>query len=161
MSFRPALFVSVSAALVACAHISQVMPRGSRDLPPPNTTPYSFDAVARGKIVFDNACVRCHGLDEPGESALAMREVARRFRTEFTDEAAAVEHVVAWIGAPSRSQSMLPESVLEHWGVMDRVALDRDLALDVGHYVWSLGEALADTSFNLLPGLPSRPPGQK
>jgi len=145
MSIRIASSLLFPLAVLACGPVSRMGPRLGADLPPADTTQYSFDAVARGRIVFDNACIRCHGLDAPRDSAPDMRLIARRYRAEFADEAEAAERVAAWIGAPSRSQTRLPEGVVDHWGVMPRVALDRDLALDVGHYVWSLGEPI-DTS---------------
>jgi len=144
MSLRLQFPIAVSLAAIACGSVSRAMPHPAADLPPPNETPYAFDEVARGRIVFENACIRCHGLDTE-KDAPAMRDVARRYRIEFEEEAV-VERVAAWVGAPSAHRSLLPDEAIEHWGIMDRVALDDDLACDVGHYVWWLGGAPADTS---------------
>lgn len=145
MFYRLASFLVCCAVLPGCGPISQTMPRPTGQLPPPNETPYSFDSVARGRIVFDNACVRCHGLDAPADSAPAMHDIALRYRAELVDQAAVVERVAAWIGVPSTDRALLPGTAIEHWGVMRRVALDRDLAVDVGHYVWSLTGIPSDT----------------
>jgi mono/diheme cytochrome c family protein len=146
MALRLQFPIALSLVVLACGPVSRAMPRTGADLPPPNETPYAFDEIARGRIVFDNACVRCHGLDAPAARAPAMRDVARRYRLEFADEATAVERIAAWIGAPSKDRQVLADSAVEHWGMMERVALDRDLARDVGHYIWWLGGAAADTS---------------
>lgn len=138
MSFLRAVSAGLAVAIVACGPISRKLPRSGGDLPPPNETPYSFDAVARGRIVFDNACIRCHGLDASTESAPAMRDVAIRYHEAFFDEAAAVDRIAIWIGAPSGDEALLPDSATGHWSLMKRVALDRDLAEDVGHFIWSL-----------------------
>jgi len=145
MSFQWLLPVIVAGQVVSCGPLSQRLPRTGADLPPANETPYSFDSVARGRIVFDNACIRCHGLDAPADSAPAMRAIAVRYRVELGDEVAVVERVAAWIGAPSADRALLEASAVEHWKLMPRVALDRDLAVDVGHFVWFLGQAPPDT----------------
>jgi len=146
MSLRLQFPVAMSLAAIACGPVSRTMPRPTADLPPPNETPYSFDEIARGRIVFENACVRCHGLDAPADRAPAMRDIAHRYRTELPDEATAVARIAAWIGAPSADRSLLTDDAIEHWGTMQRVALDDDLASDVGHYIWWLGGAPADTT---------------
>lgn len=138
MSFQRAVTAGLAGALCACAPVSQKLPRSSADLPPPVASSYSDDAVARGRIVFDNACIRCHGLDASAEEAPAMRAVAKRYRDALADEATAVDRIATWIDAPSSSKALLPDSAIRRWDVMQRVALDRDLAEAVGHYVWSL-----------------------
>lgn len=146
MSTRPIRFLAALVAIAACGPVSNTAPRTASEVPPPRQPRADLDAAGRGMIVFENACSRCHGLDAPAESAPDIRVVARRYRAELADETAVAERVAAWIGAPSPDRKLLPESAIEHWGLMPRLALDRDLALDVGHYIWSLGAADTGTA---------------
>lgn len=129
----------LAAGLAGCGPVSQTVPRTGAALPPAREMRGELDAAGRGQVVFENACIRCHGLDAAADSAPDMRLIARRYRSEFDDESAAAERVAAWIGAPSSDRALLPPTAVQHWGVMQRVALDRDLALDVGRFIWSLG----------------------
>jgi len=98
-----------------------------------------FDAVARGRVVYENACVRCHSIDPPTASAPPLRRVAGAYRSAATEETAAVNRIADWIASPAAEFSLLPGEI-ERSGVMPRVALDGDLYEAVARYVWSLGE---------------------
>jgi cytochrome c551/c552 len=130
----------IAVVLAGCGPVSQKLPRSASDLPPPVGTTWSFDAVARGRIVFDNACFRCHGIESGTDEGPALRDVSRRYRAELEGVEAVTERVADWIVAPSADRSLVAAGVAGQRELMRRVALDRDLALDVGYFVWSLGE---------------------
>jgi cytochrome c551/c552 len=130
----------LAVVLAGCGQVSQKLPRSGPDVPRPVAVTGSMDAVARGRVVFDNACTRCHGIEAATDSAPAMREIARRYHGEIGNAWHAAERVADWIVAPATEQALLPAAAAGHRDLMRRVPLDRDLAVDVGWFVWSLGE---------------------
>jgi cytochrome c len=94
--------------------------------------------LALGEQVFDRLCSACHTMDAPPGAAPPMTHVARHYREAFADRNEGVEHMTAFIRAPSAERSVLPARARERWGLMPPLILPEAELRAVAEYVWQL-----------------------
>jgi cytochrome c len=94
--------------------------------------------LALGEQVFDRLCSACHTMEAPPGAAPPMTHVARHYREAFADRNEGVEHMAAFIRAPSTERSVLPARARERWGLMPPLILPEAELRAVAEYVWQL-----------------------
>jgi cytochrome c len=96
------------------------------------------EVLAAGEQIFQRLCSACHSMDSPPLSAPPITHVARHYRRAFDDREAGLQHMTAFIRAPTPEASVLPSHARERWGLMPALPLPEPELRAVAEYVWSL-----------------------